>query len=395
MMKYFIQQIKEKDCGFACLKILMANVHRNKDYLYYPQDIDDHPYSLAELIKIARDEKITLKAYRFIKKSEIKNDKNFPILTVCKANQKLHMVVLYKIKKNNFYIFDPIKGKIKIKENEFYEIWTGETLINLGVEKNKYHAKKINIKEKVFILGSSIVQVISFACLAIGLYFINDKISFIIPILLFLVYFLFELLYKQVSIIGMKFFDKKIYKNLESTQRMPNKFFEDISFYKTLFFSTPIQLISIGLSIILFVILLGLNSFLNLINIGLVVVINLFMNFGLKIYQERNKRDSYLEFLSVDYSENQNVRKLKVLNDVTYKSIDALNLKNYVTLFLIITLCLFYASLTDNVSINFVLFHVFSYFFLNELLNNFILKIDNLKKMDEYKCLYLNYFSNL
>lgn len=395
MMKYFIQQIKEKDCGFACLKILMANVHKNKDYLYYPQDIDDHSYSLAELIKIARDEKITLKAYRFIKKSEIKNEKIFPILTVCKANQKLHMVVLYKIRKNNFYIFDPIKGKIKLKERDFYEIWTGEALINLGVEKNKYHAKKINIKETAFILGSSIVQVISFGALATGLFFINDKISFIIPILLFLAYFLFELLYKQVSIIGMKFFDKKVYKNLESTQRMPNKFFEDISFYKTLFFSTPIQLISIGLSIVLFVILLGLNSYLNLINIGLVVVINLFMNFGLKMYQERRKNDSYLGFLSIDYSENQNIRKLKVLNDITYKSIDALNLKNYVILFLIITLCLFYASLTNNVSINFVLFHVFSYFFLNELLNNFIGKIDNLKKIDEYKCLYLNYFSNL
>lgn len=395
MMKYFIQQIKEKDCGFACLKILMANVHKNKDYLYYPQDIDDHPYSLAELIKIARDEKITLKAYRFIKKSEIKNEKIFPILTVCKANQKLHMVVLYKIRKNNFYIFDPIKGKIKLKERDFYEIWTGEALINLGVEKNKYHAKKNNIKETAFILGSSIVQVISFGALATGLYFINDKISFIIPILLFLAYFLFELLYKQVSIIGMKFFDKKVYKNLESTQRMPNKFFEDISFYKTLFFSTPIQLISIGLSIVLFVILLGLNSYLNLINIGLVLVINLFMNFGLKMYQERRKNDSYLGFLSIDYSENQNIRKLKILNDITYKSIDALNLKNYVILFLIITLCLFYASLTNNVSINFVLFHVFSYFFLNELLNNFIGKIDNLKKIDEYKCLYLNYFSNL
>lgn len=395
MMKYFIQQIKEKDCGFACLKILMANVHKNKDYLYYPQDIDDHSYSLAELIKIARDEKITLKAYRFIKKSEIKNEKIFPILTVCKANQKLHMVVLYEIRKNNFYIFDPIKGKIKLKERDFYEIWTGEALINLGVEKNKYHAKKINIKETAFILGSSIVQVISFGALATGLFFINDKISFIIPILLFLAYFLFELLYKQVSIIGMKFFDKKVYKNLESTQRMPNKFFEDISFYKTLFFSTPIQLISIGLSIVLFVILLGLNSYLNLINIGLVVVINLFMNFGLKMYQERRKNDSYLGFLSIDYSENQNIRKLKVLNDITYKSIDALNLKNYVILFLIITLCLFYASLTNNVSINFVLFHVFSYFFLNELLNNFIGKIDNLKKIDEYKCLYLNYFSNL
>ena len=395
MMKYFIQQIKEKDCGFACLKILMANVHKNKDYLYYPQDIDDHSYSLAELIKIAKDEKITLKAYRFIKKSEIKNEKIFPILTVCKANQKLHMVVLYKIRKNNFYIFDPIKGNIKLKERDFYEIWTGEALINLGVVKNKYHAKKNNIKETAFILGSSIVQVISFAALATGLYFINDKISFIIPILLFLAYFLFELLYKQVSIIGMKFFDKKVYKNLESTQRMPNKFFEDISFYKTLFFSTPIQLISIGVSIVLFVILLGLNSYLNLINIGLVVVINLFMNFGLKMYQERRKNDSYLGFLSIDYSENQNIRKLKVLNDVTYKSIDALNLKNYVILFLIITLCLFYASLTNNVSINFVLFHVFSYFFLNELLNNFIGKIDNLKKIDEYKCLYLNYFSNL
>ena len=51
-MYYFINQIKKKDCAFASLKILLANVYKKKDFLYVIQDKDDKSYSLKEIIKI-------------------------------------------------------------------------------------------------------------------------------------------------------------------------------------------------------------------------------------------------------------------------------------------------------------------------------------------------------
>ena len=47
-MYYFINQIKKKDCAFASLKILLANVYKKKDFLYVIQDKDDKSYSLKE-----------------------------------------------------------------------------------------------------------------------------------------------------------------------------------------------------------------------------------------------------------------------------------------------------------------------------------------------------------
>ena len=52
-MKYFIRQLGQKDCAFACLKMLLAITHKNKDYLYYQQNDIDRSYSLEEIIKLA------------------------------------------------------------------------------------------------------------------------------------------------------------------------------------------------------------------------------------------------------------------------------------------------------------------------------------------------------
>ena len=33
-MKYFCYQLQDDDCGFACLKMLLANINNDKNYLY-------------------------------------------------------------------------------------------------------------------------------------------------------------------------------------------------------------------------------------------------------------------------------------------------------------------------------------------------------------------------
>ena len=33
---YFISQLGEQDCAFACLKMMLANYQKDKNYLYLP-----------------------------------------------------------------------------------------------------------------------------------------------------------------------------------------------------------------------------------------------------------------------------------------------------------------------------------------------------------------------
>ena len=37
---YFIKQIDNHDCGFASLKMLLANIYKDKRYLYLKQDLN-------------------------------------------------------------------------------------------------------------------------------------------------------------------------------------------------------------------------------------------------------------------------------------------------------------------------------------------------------------------
>ena len=48
-MFYFIPQIGQSDCGFACLKMLIAHLYDNQDALYLKQDENHGPYSFKEL----------------------------------------------------------------------------------------------------------------------------------------------------------------------------------------------------------------------------------------------------------------------------------------------------------------------------------------------------------
>ena len=61
-MKNFVYQINRNECGYASLKMLLAIVLRDDDYLYLPhQENKNHQYDLLELKEIANPEAIDLK----------------------------------------------------------------------------------------------------------------------------------------------------------------------------------------------------------------------------------------------------------------------------------------------------------------------------------------------
>ena len=127
-MKYFIRQLGQKDCAFACLKMLLAITHKNKDYLYYQQNDIDRSYSLEEIIKLAKGEGVILTAFRFKYKDDLLKESKLPLLIPVKDGNTLHMVLIRKIKREKITVYDPKRGKIYYTISELNRIWDGSCL---------------------------------------------------------------------------------------------------------------------------------------------------------------------------------------------------------------------------------------------------------------------------
>ena len=53
-MKYFIYQGNDHDCAFAALKILLANLAKDKSFLYLPKPARREYYDLLDVVKLGR-----------------------------------------------------------------------------------------------------------------------------------------------------------------------------------------------------------------------------------------------------------------------------------------------------------------------------------------------------
>ena len=393
-MSYFVEQIKEKDCAFSCLKILLATVHKNKNYLLYPQDQEDHPYSLKDIITLAEKEGVILNAFRLLNKEDIYKEKKFPILALVKDNNLLHMIVIYKIRGKKIYIGDPKKGKVKLNEEDFFKIWNNELLLINDIKKANYKPLKIKSFDKPIVVISAIFQIFSYLALSIAIFFINDEVPFFVPLLLFFIYILLEFAHKQITIYGMKKFDQEINNSLPINCFQEKTFYQNISKYKSSFFLIPIQIISSVLTLLLIFVALAINSYLNILNILIIITANLIFYFIFN-YLTKNKEFEILKNESLINEENKvnNKKSLYLsINEKTYQLINLLNLKKYIMLALIIVISLFYSGFSNNISLNFLLFHVFSYYLLSDIFSNLLDQINKNKKSLFYKCIYRNYF---
>ena len=132
---YYIPQVTKSDCGFACLKMLLATVHKDERYLYLKEDENHGPYSYQELLKYAQHYDVTLVGAKYDDKGDLRNINKFPlILTVQGENQTLHAVFVTKKRGKKLKVFDPAKGvywekiekliKIFFNEKNIFNIWS-------------------------------------------------------------------------------------------------------------------------------------------------------------------------------------------------------------------------------------------------------------------------------
>ena len=213
-MRYFIKQLGEKDCSFACLKMLLAITYKSKKFLLYPQEDIDKTYSFHDISKIAKKEGVTLFGFRFKNKDNLQKQTNLPVLVPIKSGDSLHMVLIYKIKKSKLLIYDPAGKPYWIDFYEFTKIWNGECLEISKVEGSLFKSKKYSFVSKPYKILVPLFQFLSFGCLATALFFIDSKFSFLIPLFLLFAFIICNFIYNRLLVYEMKSFDNTILTNL-------------------------------------------------------------------------------------------------------------------------------------------------------------------------------------
>ena len=119
-----------KECGSAVLLSIIR---------YYNGNISIN--RLVELTKTTKDGTnfydmskacnelgLSAKGYKVKEKNKIK-EIDVPFICQLINKQYAHFVVVYKIKNNSVVLMDPSKGKVVMKINDFFKLWTGYILL--------------------------------------------------------------------------------------------------------------------------------------------------------------------------------------------------------------------------------------------------------------------------
>ena len=393
-MKYYIQQLGHKDCGITSLKILLANIYKRKDFLFYPEADINESLSLDQLITIAKNEGVELKGYRIKNKEEIKLLKNKKILVILIQNGVSHIVNVDKIRKKYIKVYDSSIGFIKYKYEDFFKLFTGEFLEVVSIKGSNYKHKEKDLmpkKYRLIILG---LQILSFLLLAVTFLFVNEEFSFIFPLIFVFAFTLLFVIQQQFLVFTMKKIDKTLYDEIfnRSKDKIKEKYLNITKLKKSLFVD-PSQLVASILVVLIAVIILGLNSYLNLFAIGIVLLVqvcllliqNKFFNTNVNkisnlennFFMSKNKEDSYKIY--------------ERINDATYKYLNITNLKKCVIYLLIIVLCFFLSSFSGNISLNFILFHFFIFILISENLEKIMLYKSQIDEQNYLKSYYYYY----
>lgn len=212
---YYIPQITTNDCLYTAFKILLANVKGDERYLYLPEDEKRGPYSLLEIIEKGKAYGVDLLGFEADDKKQLKNFKELPlILNIKRGNNSLHSVYVYKVNKSYVYFLDSDIGKVKMPFDKFIILWDGTGLM---IKSNDMSVKKpevvsLDIKQSHF---SKILQVLSGVCFIVGIYFIDGKVTLLMPILCLVIGLAFEIIAKVIELRDMKKFDFDSIKLLE------------------------------------------------------------------------------------------------------------------------------------------------------------------------------------
>ncbi len=373
---YYIKQLKEDDCGFASLKMLLAKINKCKNYIYLKQDLNHGPYSYQDLIDTAKEYKLDLKGYKYNNLDELKNDlKTWCLVSVCKDNSS-HCVIVKKITNRQVYIIDPYIGIYELSRSEFENIWDKTALIVDDYSSNKIEKIKFKFHNNLLVIFSIILLTLSLISSFLGINYINETIDYIVPIILFIAFFVFELSYRFCNIQIMKNMDKNVLNDDNfSILKSSNKkdVYEVFSKYKHNFLML-INNVFKSFIISMFLIVVGIlnnpNHFLFVIGVLVISILDVAI---LKPYFKKAER--------------------KILNKLAYRYASLHMIKNIAIIAILIMCILLDMFINDVYNLAYLIMYCVWYYTLYKSFSYIFNLKSYLDELNVYKCLLINSLS--
>ena len=390
---FFIQQASKYDCGFTALKILLANIHHDSNYLFLTTPFEKD-CSFLDLMKEANKYQVELEPLKTDTKEGLREYKQLPFIARIGFSNVHHAVYVYKLSKKYVYYYDPHKGKEKIPYDEFITIWTGEILSIKNYVKHPCPVSKPKFMKMSETIISLLMSLVSAVSSVLSIYFINKDSYIYLPIIFFTVSILSIIILKKYSMYVMKAIDKRVEELVGDIKNKDYKgFYVDYEAYKK-------SLLINNLS--------TFSSFAVFIIISLVFIINDKMNF---IYVLTNLLLAFVYVLMVkplldkDESEiKENEEKIELTTnkleafsymnmarDKAYKYVDKFNGYQYVVIMLQVVLTFILMIYNQLVSVTYLVCYSFLEIYLYKNVVSLLTSNEEFNKQDNL----LNKLNNL
>ena len=357
---HFISQIGEHDCGFACLSMLLANYHHDKNYLFLKHE--DKEYSFKELIDEAAKYNMELKGVKVSDPFELTNNETFPIIVVIKLdNGARHSVLLLKASTKKVVYYDPAFGKIAESFANFASKWTKHALIVAKFTKTTCDIKPDNFIATRDKITLPIFQVLSGVSLLLATYFMDRAVVMYLPVIFFVLFFVFELLFRDNLIRAMRRMNTKIDDyEIDIPKEKYHDLFVATEKYRTKALTRVPDIINASLISAFLIFILLLNSRMNAIYIVLVVFLAVvecfvFMPFIEKKTIDVTKQEQSL--LKVESASEYQIIANSTREDA-YKIGQYRTVFTYVSIGILLFVTILLMAISDVVNLTYVVFYL-------------------------------------
>mgnify|MGYP002856111276 CR=1 FL=1 len=230
---YYVPQLNTNDCGVACVKMLLATLNKDRNYLFMPYEEKENNYSFFELIELAKQYDCFLEGYFIEFKKDFFKEQEFPLIAIISLLEGAkHAVLVLRCSFGEVEYIDPKAGKVTMRKDKFLEIFEGHYLKATSFDKNRcpyFFEDGVKKSDYWFLF---IMQIIAGVSLIMGVYFLNDSTRLYIPIIFFFVFLVSEVIFRFSLSKNMKKMDAYFLDLLPEDKKKYQRYYVAYANYK-------------------------------------------------------------------------------------------------------------------------------------------------------------------
>ena len=380
---YFISQVGQHDCAFTCLAMMLAHYQKDKNYLFLKHE--DREYSFKELVYFAESFNVTLQGIKMETAGGLVGFDKLPCIATIKTSEKtFHSVFLLKATRKYVTFFDPANGKRRVTLNEFEEMWSGKALVVKNYMKYPCPVTPPTFIAKKDKITLPIWQILSGVSLLSGTYFISRDSLIFIPITLFSLFVIFELVFRENLVAAMRRMGQEIASyEIDVKNGKYYDFYVDTEKYRKAALTKTPNIIYTMLIAIFIIIILILNGTINLTYIAIAFGYAMIEAFVINPLIEAKAKEIGEDEKSISRSENSEeyIHYSQIAREKAYHLVIVKTVMTYLGVAIMLVVTVLVMALSQVVSVTYVVFYLCITTFLK---GNFVKVLSFNKQEEDY-----------